>query len=79
MAAIIGAATEAVAMELMKRRLGQVAQPYSSGAAGSLQKATIATAGGGALVMAAAERVGHTFTSMPEWCRGLQLIDSSAK
>ena len=53
--AIIGAATEAVAMELLKRRLGKIGEPYSTGAAGALEKATIVAAGGGGLVLVAAE------------------------
>ena len=53
--AIIGAATEAVAMEYSKRRMGMVAEPYSTGAAGKLEKATMACAGGGAAALVVAE------------------------
>jgi formate-dependent nitrite reductase membrane component NrfD len=53
--AIIGAATEAVAMEILQRRMGNVADPYRTGVAGKLEKATMAAAGGGGLVLAAAE------------------------
>ncbi|MEA2424602.1 MAG: hypothetical protein QOH13_1012 [Thermoleophilaceae bacterium] len=53
--AIIGAATEAVAMEVMQRRLGMLAESYKEGTAGKLEKATMVAAGGGAVVMTAAE------------------------
>jgi formate-dependent nitrite reductase membrane component NrfD len=54
--AIIGAVTEAVAMELSKKKMGRlVAEPYSSGLAGRLEKATMACAGGGALILTVAE------------------------
>jgi DMSO reductase anchor subunit len=53
--AIIGAATEAVAIKVMQRRLGELAEPYRTGAAGVLEKATIAMTGGGGLVMTVAE------------------------
>jgi formate-dependent nitrite reductase membrane component NrfD len=58
--AIIGAVTEAVTTELSKRRMGAlVAEPYSTGAAGRLQKATIAAAGLGAVTLATAEVRGN--------------------
>jgi formate-dependent nitrite reductase membrane component NrfD len=53
--AIIGCATEAVAMEYSKRKMGMVGEPYSQGTAGKLEKATMACAGGGAVVMTLAE------------------------
>jgi hypothetical protein len=53
--AIIGAATEGVAVEVMRRRLGKLAEPYESGVAGALEKATMAAAGGGGLLLAVAE------------------------
>jgi DMSO reductase anchor subunit len=53
--AIVGAATEAAAVEIMRRRLGKLAEPYETGTAGKLEKATMATAGGGGLVLAVAE------------------------
>jgi formate-dependent nitrite reductase membrane component NrfD len=53
--AILGALTEAVALEYSKRSLGMVAEPYSTGTAGKLQKATAACAGGGAALLVAAE------------------------
>lgn len=54
--AIIGALMEAVAMEYSKRKMGElVAEPYSTGAAGKLEKATMASAGGGALMLSLAE------------------------
>jgi formate-dependent nitrite reductase membrane component NrfD len=53
--AIIGAVTEAVATEFSKRRMGFVAEPYSAGAAGKLQKATMVSSGGGAAVLVIAE------------------------
>jgi DMSO reductase anchor subunit len=53
--AIIGAATEAAAMEIMRRRLGKLAEPYETGVAGKLEKATLAAAGGGGLTLAVAE------------------------
>lgn len=53
---IIGAATEAVAVEAMKHRLGELlAEPYRTGSAGKLEKATIVTAGGGGALMLVAE------------------------
>ena len=53
--AILGAATEAIAMEYSKRAMGEVAEPYSTGAAGKLEKATMACAGGGAALALYAE------------------------
>jgi formate-dependent nitrite reductase membrane component NrfD len=53
--AIIGCLTEAVAMEYSKHKMGMVAEPYSSGTAGKLEKATMACAGTGAAVMTVAE------------------------
>jgi formate-dependent nitrite reductase membrane component NrfD len=53
--AIFGAASEAAAMEIMQRRLGELAEPYETGAAGILEKATMAAAGGGGLLMTLAE------------------------
>jgi formate-dependent nitrite reductase membrane component NrfD len=53
--AIAGALTEAVSMEISKRRLGKVAEPYSQGAAGRLEKATMACAGGGSALLVLAE------------------------
>jgi hypothetical protein len=53
--AILGAVTEAVAMEHAKRSLGDVAEPYSTGDAGKLERATIVCAGGAALTLLLAE------------------------
>jgi formate-dependent nitrite reductase membrane component NrfD len=53
--AIIGAVTEAVAMESTKRKLGMVAEPYSTGTAGKFAKATLACAAAGSVVLLAAE------------------------
>ena len=53
--AILGAVTEAVAMEHSKRAMGEVAEPYSTGTAGKFEKATMACAGGGSLLLAYAE------------------------
>jgi DMSO reductase anchor subunit len=53
--AIIGALTEAVSMEYSKRAMGEVAEPYSTGAAGKLEKATMACAGAGAAALTFAE------------------------
>jgi formate-dependent nitrite reductase membrane component NrfD len=53
--AIAGAITEAIAMEYSKRAMGEVAEPYSTGVAGKLEKATMACAGGGAAVLLYAE------------------------
>ena len=57
--AILGAITEAVAMELSKKKMGMVAEPYSSGAAGKLEKATMACAGSGAALLLVAETTGN--------------------
>jgi formate-dependent nitrite reductase membrane component NrfD len=54
--AIIGAVTEAVAMEISKKRMGKlVAEPYSTGVAGQLQNATMAAAGSAALLLTLAD------------------------
>jgi formate-dependent nitrite reductase membrane component NrfD len=53
--AIVGAITEAVSMEYSKKKMGMVAEPYSTGAAGKLQKATMACAGSGAALLLLAE------------------------
>jgi formate-dependent nitrite reductase membrane component NrfD len=53
--AIFGALTEAVAMEYSKRKLGELAEPYSTGRAGRLEKATMACAGSGAALLVYAE------------------------
>jgi DMSO reductase anchor subunit len=53
--AIAGALTEAISMEYSKRKMGMVAEPYSTGHAGKFEKATMACAGGGATVLLAAE------------------------
>ena len=53
--AVLGAVTEAVSMEYSKKSMGKVAEPYSTGAAGKLEKATMACAGGGALLLTYAE------------------------
>ena len=54
--AVIGAITEVAATELSKRKMGEiVAEPYSTGAAGKLGKATIAASCLGAATLAAAE------------------------
>jgi formate-dependent nitrite reductase membrane component NrfD len=53
--AILGAVTEAVTMEYSKSSMGMVAEPYSTGVAGKLEKATMACAGGGAAALIAAE------------------------
>jgi formate-dependent nitrite reductase membrane component NrfD len=49
--AIAGAATEAVAIELSRKKLGVVAEPYSAGAAGRFEKATKLCAAGGAALL----------------------------
>ena len=56
--AIIGALTEAVSMEYSKRAMGMIAEPYSQGLAGKLEKATMACAGGGSAVLLVAELKG---------------------
>jgi formate-dependent nitrite reductase membrane component NrfD len=53
--AIIGAATEAISMELSKKKMGKVAEPYKTGAAGKLERATMACAGAGAALAVFAE------------------------
>jgi DMSO reductase anchor subunit len=53
--AIVGAATETAALEVMRRRLGELAEPYESGAAGKLERVTLAAAAGGGLLLAVAE------------------------
>jgi formate-dependent nitrite reductase membrane component NrfD len=53
--AVAGAAMEGVSMEIAKRRLGMLAEPYRTGTAGRLEKGTMACAGGGGLVLALAE------------------------
>jgi DMSO reductase anchor subunit len=53
--AIVGAVTETAALEVMRRRLGKLAEPYETGAAATLEKATMAAAAGGGLVLAVAE------------------------
>jgi Polysulphide reductase, NrfD len=59
--AIIGAMTEAISMEVSKKSMGKVSEPYATGPAGKLQRATMACAGGGAalLVYAEARRSRH--------------------
>jgi formate-dependent nitrite reductase membrane component NrfD len=52
--AMLGVATEAIGMELIEHRLGDLAEPYRTGTAGKLEKATKAAAGGGGLLMALA-------------------------
>lgn len=56
--AIIGAVTEATAAEISKRSMGFVAEPYKTGPAGRLEKATKACAGSGAVLLVAAEATG---------------------
>ena len=56
--AVIGAATEAVSIEYSKRALGMLAEPYSAGAAGKLETATMACSGAGAALLVAAEAGG---------------------
>jgi formate-dependent nitrite reductase membrane component NrfD len=53
--AVIGAITEVAALELSKRSLGLVGEPYSAGAAGKLEKVTMACAGAGAALLVFAE------------------------
>ena len=54
--AVLGAVTEAASMEYSKWRMGKlVAEPYSQGAAGRFERATMACAGGGAAVLVVAE------------------------
>src|SRR3954471_2752072 len=55
--AILGALTEATAMELLKHSKGKAAEPYSAGQAWKFEKATMAcAAGGGALLLVAEVR-----------------------
>ena len=51
--AIGGVAVEGLSMQIAKRRLGKIAEPYSTGLPGKLEKATMATSGAGALAMLA--------------------------
>jgi len=54
--AIIGAVTEVAALEISKKKLGELlAEPYKAGPAGRLDKATTMTAAGGAVALAVAE------------------------
>jgi DMSO reductase anchor subunit len=53
--AMIGAVTELVAVEHSRRSLGKLAEPYSTGAAGKFEKATMVCAGGGAVLLAYSE------------------------
>jgi formate-dependent nitrite reductase membrane component NrfD len=53
--AIIGAATEAISMEISKKSMGKIAEPYETGTAGKLQRATMACAGAGAALSIYAE------------------------
>jgi formate-dependent nitrite reductase membrane component NrfD len=53
--AIIGAATEAIAMEYSKKAMGKLAEPYATGATGKLQRATMTCAGSGAALLLFAE------------------------
>jgi hypothetical protein len=53
--AIVGALTETVALEYSKRSLGKVGEPYATGAAGKLDKATLACAGGAVAAFTYAE------------------------
>jgi hypothetical protein len=53
--AIIGAVIEAASMEYSKKSMGFIAEPYKTGTAGKLEKATMACAGGGAALLVAAE------------------------
>ncbi|MFL5893942.1 MAG: NrfD/PsrC family molybdoenzyme membrane anchor subunit [Thermoleophilaceae bacterium] len=50
---IAGVAMEGAAHRLGEHRLGKLAEPYKTGAAGKLRLATMATTGGGGLLMAA--------------------------
>jgi DMSO reductase anchor subunit len=51
--AIAGVVLEGISMEIAKRRLGKLAEPYATGLAGTLEKATKASAGAGGLAMLA--------------------------
>jgi formate-dependent nitrite reductase membrane component NrfD len=53
--AILGAVTEAASMEYSKKKLGELAEPYSTGRAGRFGKATMACAGTGAALLLYAE------------------------
>jgi formate-dependent nitrite reductase membrane component NrfD len=53
--AIAGAVTEVVAIELSKRKLGEVAEPYKTGTAGRFEKATKVGAAGGAALLGYSE------------------------
>jgi formate-dependent nitrite reductase membrane component NrfD len=55
--ALAGVALEAVAHQIGEQHLGKLAEPYTTGAAGKLKKATIAGAGGGAVMIAAGARL----------------------
>jgi formate-dependent nitrite reductase membrane component NrfD len=57
--AIIGAVMEAASMEYAKKAMGSVAEPYKTGTAGKLEKATMACAGSGAVALLAAEVTGR--------------------
>jgi formate-dependent nitrite reductase membrane component NrfD len=55
--ALLGAAAELIAAQLMERRLGELAEPYHTGASGTYSKAARAlTAGGSLLVTARGQR-----------------------
>jgi formate-dependent nitrite reductase membrane component NrfD len=56
--AIFGAVTEVAAIQFAKKKLGKLAEPYSTGAAGKFEKATLACAGSGAALLARAELKG---------------------
>ena len=53
--AMVGAVGEALAMQLLTRRLGKLSEAYTTGPAGALRRATMATAGGGGVALAVAE------------------------
>jgi formate-dependent nitrite reductase membrane component NrfD len=53
--AVIGAVTEVIAMETVKRSMGMVGEPYATGTAGKLERATLACAGGAAALLVFAE------------------------
>jgi formate-dependent nitrite reductase membrane component NrfD len=57
--AIAGVAMEAASMRLGQRRLGELAEPYRTGTAGKLEKATKATGGGGGAAMLAGGLLGR--------------------
>jgi hypothetical protein len=56
--AILGALTEGASLEYSKRKMGFVAEAYTSGAAGRLEKATKTFAGGGAVLLVTAQATG---------------------